>query len=245
MSLRHGLLFLAGFWAAAGAAAPSGSDLMADALRRYAPPPVSYEEQALVMTDRQGNRTVRTLRTYCQRDAQGSRSLRVVETPLEARGSSLYVELDSQGHPRPGAALTAAVFGSNLTVMDLESEPSGDFRYEREADQVLERVQHYVLRAQPADETAAQRSGYRERRLYLRQDNLYLSRIDYLDGAGQLQRRAVFRAPAPDDTGAWRPRMVLMEDLRLGERTLLKIERRIHSADYVPASVFPGVRKTP
>jgi hypothetical protein len=32
--------------------------------------------------------------------------------------------------------------------------------------------------------------------------------------------------------------MVLMEDLRERHSTLLKIERRVHSADYVPADLF-------
>jgi hypothetical protein len=36
--------------------------------------------------------------------------------------------------------------------------------------------------------------------------------------------------------------MMLMEDLRDGRRTLLKVERRVHSADYVPPGVFEGLQ---
>ena len=43
-------------------------------------------------------------------------------------------------------------------------------------------------------------------------------------------------------SGAWRAGMVLSEDLREDRRTLLKIERRVYSPDYVPAAVFAGMK---
>jgi hypothetical protein len=36
-----------------------------------------------------------------------------------------------------------------------------------------------------------------------------------------------------------------MEDLRDGRRSLLKVERRVHSPDYVPVSVFAGIPGRP
>jgi hypothetical protein len=84
--------------------------------------------------------------------------------------------------------------------------------------------------------------GYHERRIYLRKDNLFVSRIDYRDRDGREARRQTFRDPRPDESGAWRAGMVLMEDLRNGGRSLLKVERRVHSADYVPAAVFAGLQ---
>jgi hypothetical protein len=36
--------------------------------------------------------------------------------------------------------------------------------------------------------------------------------------------------------------MMLMEDLRDGRRTLLKVERRVHSPDYIPTGIFEGRR---
>ena len=46
------------------------------------------------------------------------------------------------------------------------------------------------------------------------------------------------RDPRTGGDGVLRPGMVLMEDLRLRHSTLLKIERRVHSPDYVPADFF-------
>jgi hypothetical protein len=81
--------------------------------------------------------------------------------------------------------------------------------------------------------------------IYLRKDNLFVSRIDYHDREGRPARRQSFRDPIPDESGIWRAGMVLMEDLRDGRRTLLKIERRVHSADYVPAAVFARLPALP
>ena len=80
------------------------------------------------------------------------------------------------------------------------------------------------------------------RRIYLRKDNLFVSRIDFLDRQGHAVKRQTFRDPRPEDSGAWRAGMVLSEDLREDRRTLLKIERRVYSPDYVPAAVFAGMK---
>jgi hypothetical protein len=88
------------------------------------------------------------------------------------------------------------------------------------------------------DEAAARRPGIAERRLFLRKDNLFVSRIDYLDRHGTLRRQQTFRDPQPDGEGAVRAGMVLMESLQERHSTLLKVERRVHSADFVPAERF-------
>jgi hypothetical protein len=169
----------------------------------------------------------------------------VIETPDDARGTAIYVLRDAEGASRHGPAPSSPVFGSSFAVADLEDERMGDFRYQLEGDHDLERVAHFVLRATPADAAVARRTGYHERRIYLRKDNLFVSRIDYRDREGRVVRRQTFRDPRPDASGAWLPGMVLMEDLRDGTRALLKVERRVHSADYVPMTVFAEQRVRP
>ena len=230
---------------AGSAGAQSGQQLIEESLRNHALPTHIYEEQALVMTDRQGKLTVRTLRSYTIHDENERKNLRVIETPSDAKGTAIYIVSNSQGKAYHSLPATSPAFGSNFTLADLETEQVKDFRYEREGDQVLERVLHYVLRAVPLDDSIIRRTGYHERRLYLRKDNLFVSRIEYLDRHDRQTRRQTFRDPTPDDSGAWRPRMVLMEDLRDGERSLLKVEHRVDSSDYVPATVFAGLRTMP
>ncbi len=237
------LLLTAGL--ATTARSQSGRELMEESLRRHAPPASVYEEQTLVLSDSQGRYTVRTARRYARHDANGNTDLLVMETPAESRGTAIYVDRDASGGTRRGAAASSPVFGSNFSVADLEGEQVRSFTYERDDDHDLDRVPHFVLRALPADESVARATEYRERRIYLRKDNLFTSRIDYRDSEGRLARRQTFRDPRPDESGIWRPDMILMEDLRDGRRTLLKVERRVHSPDYVPAAVFAAIPGKP
>ncbi len=229
--------------AAAGAWAQSGRELIEQSLRRHAPPAHVYQEQTLILSDQLGQNTVRTLRYYARQDAHAGRRLAMmIHTPEELRGTAVFVARDAKGGERRGPEASSSLFGSNLTLADLEGEQPADFAYELEDGQDLDRVSHLVVRALPRDADVARSTGYGVRRIYLRKDNLFVSRIDVLDRRGQVARRQTFRDPRPDESGAWRAGMILSEDLRDARRTLLKVERRVHSADYVPDAVFAGLR---
>jgi hypothetical protein len=227
---------------ATGASAVTGRELIDNSLRQHAPASHVYQEQTLITSDNLGQHTVRTARYYGRRSASGQKVLLVIDTPAELRGVSVMVERDAKGGNRRGPAASSALFGSNFSVADLEQEQPQDFLYEVEDSQDLDRVSHHVIRATPASEAVAQSTGYGVRRIFLRKDNLFVSRIDYLDRQGQPAKRQTFRDSRPDETGAWRAGMILTEDLRDSRRSLVKVERRVHSADYVPESVFAGLR---
>ena len=225
-------------FAAASAWAQSGRELIEESIRRHLPPPYVYQEQTLILSDPLGQNTVRTLRYYARRDASGVKRLAVIHTPEDLRGMTVLVTRDAKGGERRGPDPSSPLFGSSLSVADFEGERPADFTYEVEDSQDLDRISHYVLRAAPRDEAVGRATGYGVRRIYLRKDNLFVSRVDFLDRQGRLARRITFRDPRPDDSGIWRPGMILAEDLREDRRTLLKVERRVHSADYVPDAVF-------
>lgn len=236
------LLALGGVAAAAGV---DGREQISESLRRYAPPAHVYEEQAWIISDRQGQPSVRTVRHFVLGDVDGVRRVWVIETPAEARGASVRASRAARGAAHHGAAASSALFGSGLLVADLEGEQIDAFRYERDGDAVIDRVAHHAIRAVALDPEFVRGAGYHERRIYLRKDNLFVSRIDYRDRQGRQVRRQTFRDPVPDDAGVWRANMVLMEDLRSGERTLLKVERRVHSPDYVPLAMFTDAQEKP
>lgn len=226
---------------AAPAFAQTGLELMEEAMRKQALPAHVYEEQMLVLSDTAGQHTVRTARFYARNDSAGAKRLMVIDTPQVLRGLRVYVSRDANG-VRRGPAGSSLLFGSDYTVADFEGEQTAEHAYEREPAQELDRVTHFVVRATPKDDAVARATGYGTRRIYLRKDNLYVSRIDYLDRQGRLARRQTFKDPRPDESGAWRPGMILTEDMREDRRTLLKVERRVHSADYVPSGVFDEPR---
>jgi hypothetical protein len=85
---------------------------------------------------------------------------------------------------------------------------------------------------------AAQRSGGGARRYYVRKSDYFLVRTDFLDLQGRLARRQSFRDPKQVEPGVWQADMVLMENPGERHRTLIKIERRVFSPQYVPPEIF-------
>ncbi len=220
------------------ARAQGARELIEESLRRHELPAYVYQEQTLILSGAPGQLNVLTLRYYAQRDTRGAKRLAVINTPEELRGMAVLVTNDAASGVRKGPAPSSPVFGSNLTVADFEGVRPGDFTYELDEAQDLDRVSHHVVKALPKDEAVERATGYGERRIFLRKDNLFMSRMDFLDRQGRSLRRQTFRDPRPDESGAWRASMIQVEDLRADRRTLLKVERRVHSADYVPDAVF-------
>lgn len=225
----------------ANASANEARDLMKASLQRHAPAPFVYEEQTLVLSNGLGHYSVRTVKHYVRRDSSGDKDLMVVSTPHDASGVRVFVARDAGNGGRRGAKASSSILGSDFLVSDLEDEQVDEFRYEALPVQYIEHVKHLVLRALPMDNSRITLTSATERIIFLREDNLFVSRIDYHDAKGQLSRRQSFRDPRPDETGAWRASMILMENLKDDQRSLLKIDRRVHSPDYVPAAVFAGL----
>lgn len=234
--------------------------MMEASLARHAPPPHVYEELTLVLRNAAGERRVRTARHYLRTEPDGSsRRMLVFDSPADLRGTALVVQTGTAGEPArrslvlpalghalgygDGAETAAMVFGTDFSVADFEDERPQDFRYKREADRDIDRVLHHVLRAKPKDAAIARATGYADRRIFLRKDSLFVTRIDYFNRHGALARQQTFRDPRPDGAGRWRPSMVLMEDLRQRQSTLIKVDRRVHSADYVPAELFTAAAR--
>jgi len=220
--MRWGLLLCA-YCIASLAQAQEGRALVEESLRRHAPPPYLYQELALVISDVQGRYNVRTFRHYGQQNDHWL----VVDTPPDMRGATIHLNPEHGGRD----ILASPILGSGFRIGDFAPERLELFDYQRRSNETLGRQQHYVVDALP------HQPGQPARRLYLRQDNLFVSRIDYRDSDGQLARRQSFHNPRPDESGVWRPGMILMEDLRDGRRSLLKVERRVHSPDYLPAAM--------
>ena len=221
--------------------AGNARDLVAASLERQAPTPFVYEEQTLVLSDSAGRFSVRTMKHYQRRDEAGEKTLTVVVTPAESIGMSVFVARDAGVGIRRGSKASSSVLGSDFLVGDLEAEQIDAHHYETLPMQEIDHVKHHVVRASPMDNARAGRSSATDRVIFLREDNLFVSRIDYRDEHGKILRRQSFRDPRPDASGAWRASMILMENFKNDQRSVLKVDRRVHSPDYVPAAIFVGM----
>lgn len=246
------VLLACAFSGSLGAAPDSGRELVEESLRRHGPPPFAYEELTIILRDAAGRQHVRTARHFRRTEADGSvQRLLAIQSPADVRGSALLLKskngepVERQLYlPALGRTLTydpvtgvERVFGTDLSLADIEGERPSLHEYQREADRDLDRIPHYSIRARPAGAGALHATGYGERRLFLRKDSLFLTRIDFFDRGGRLIRQQTFRDPRSDGDGALRPAMILLVDLRERHSTLIKVDRRVHSPDYVPAAL--------
>ena len=234
-------------------AAPDGAGIM-DRVRAHRPQACCiYQELTMILSDAAGERGVRRIRWFERHEPDGSgRLLLLFVAPADVRGAAVLVTRDDPGatrgevylpalgKPLDLAARTAGAMplvGSDFRLADLLGAAPRDFTYAREADAEIDRSMHYVVRATPV-KGAEQRTGGGVRRHYVRKGDYFLVRTDFHDTRGALARRQSFRDPKQVEPGVWQADMILMEDFGERHRTLLKVERRVYSADYVPAEIF-------
>jgi hypothetical protein len=238
---------------AAPLAAPDGPGIM-DRVRSHRPQSCCiYQELTMILSDSAGESGVRRIRWFERHEADGSsRLLLMLAAPADVRGAAVLVTRDSPGATggevylpalgRPldlvaGTAGALPLVGSDFKLADLLGGAARDFTYTREADAEIERSMHYVVRATPT-RGAERRTGGGQRRHFVRKGDHFLVRTDFLDVGGVPARRQSFRDARQVEPGVWQADMILMENFGERHRTLLKVERRVFSPDYVPAEIF-------
>lgn len=236
--------------AIAPVSAQNADSLMRLALERHQNFPFAYEKQRLLMTDYNGNRSVRQIRRYWRTDSpQHSRFLLVVDYPVELKGVALLAESNGQeiktsvylpafGNTllRPSdTSVGQRIPGTDLALHDLRPEDPGSFNYTQLPQLVLDKVPYWVIEAKPAADTSTRYSHHHH---YIRQDNLFIERTEYFDSEDQLLKRRSHLNIRPLAGDSWQSSRLLVEDLKARHSTLISVEERTFSEDYVPPALF-------
>lgn len=232
----------------------SGQRIMDEVVKRHEYYPYTFERQSMILQDKAGNRDVRQLRRYSRLEDDGRLNyLLVFDQPAEVRGVTLLATRYPSGRIDNGIYLPAfgpelkrsagesrstPFLGTDFTVQDMTPEITADFNYRREDDLKIEGVQHFVITALPKTPDIEQATGYSLRRLYIRQDIFFVVRTDFFDREGHLFKRSTQHDLKRVDGSMWRANMTLMQDFHEQHMSLLKIDQRIFSKDYVPAEIF-------
>ena len=230
-----------------------GRALMEAIYARHDQYPFVYEEQSLVLIDHRGDRMTRRMTRYSRVEDDGTARLMLLFTsPPEVEGVALLAtrppgEEDMQMAmylPALGAQLVESdasgassnFLGTDFTIENLTGEVLDDYRYARRRSRQIRGVPHHVIDVfDVRDEAATARP---RRRHFVRADSLYITRTDHFDQLGRVEKRQTTHDLRPVDGPMWRGDMILMEDYRNAHRSLLKIDRRVFSRDYVPADIF-------
>ncbi|MBL1142083.1 MAG: outer membrane lipoprotein-sorting protein [Proteobacteria bacterium] len=229
----------------------SGVEIMEEVQKRHQQFPYIYEEQSMVMLDRQGDRDTRKARRFSRVEEDGSvKFLLLFDYPREVKGVALLANRDPDGQtskyiylPALGERLIESAgegsndsfLGTDFSVENLTGEMLSDHYYARRDDRDVDGIKYFVLDVYNEDDELEQQIL---RRHFIRQDNLYITLTHHFDKQGRITRIQSHHDLKAVDGDMWRANMILMEDKRQEHQSLIKISRRVFSHDYVPEEVF-------
>jgi len=232
----------------------TGRRIMDEVFKRHVLFPYVFEEQTIIMIDRAGNRDARKVRRFSRVERDGTvKFLLVFDNPAEVRGVALLAIRQPTGQVESGIYLPAfgkelkssagrsrggRFLGTDFSIEDMTAEVLSDFRYIRVADQKIDQTEHFVVEAFPQDAEIERTTGYGLRRHFIRKDNFFIVRTDYYDPRGRFLKRQTQHDLKRVSGDMWRASMTLMDNHKEQHKTLIKIDRRVFSHDYVPPQMF-------
>jgi len=227
----------------------TGAEIMEEVYKRHQQFPFIYEEQSMVMEDRNGDRNTRKARRYSRVEEDGTvKFLLLFDYPQEVKGVALLANRDPDGKiskyiylPAYGEQLIESVgessgdyfLGTDFSVENLTGEILSEHHYERREDSEVEDVKYFVL-----DVYKAKNQHLILRRHFVQQNNLYITLTHHFDKHGRISRIQTHHDLKAVDSNMWRANMILMENKKSQHQSLIKTLRRVFSHDYVPAEVF-------
>ena len=227
-------------------------EIMEEVDRRHQQFPYIYEEQSLIMVDRNGDRDTRKARRYSRVEENGSvRFLLLFDSPKEIKGVALLAHRDPNGKtskyiylPAYGKQLLESAgddnddnfLGTDFSVENLTGEIISDHQYIRGEDKQVDSVKYFVIDVYRASDPLPE--GKVLRRHYIQQDNLFITLTHHFDKHGRIARIQSHHDLKVVDQDMLRANMTLMENKKDQHLSLIKISRRIFSHDYVPEEIF-------
>lgn len=228
--------------------------IMQEVNRRHDQFPYVYEEQSIILVDKNGRRDVRNSRQYMRLKEHGEGGILLVfDTPEEVKGVALRVLMDSSNRKTVDIYLPALekrlvstdergrasqFLGTDFSVDDLQPDTLEDFIYKRLEDVIIDEQLHYVIEAIPVSKEVSAKNGYYRRQHIIQKEKLYIVKTIYFDRHDRLSKVQTRHEFRQYDATRWRPNMIMMENVRQQHKTLIKSKRRVFSPDYVPARMF-------
>jgi len=221
--------------------------------RHERPNEFSVEEMRLLDADGQ-EEEVRTLRRFAK-EFEGSLSkyLLTFDSPAGVKGVAMLTWETAEGEDDQWTFLPATkklkrivgggkrsyFMGTDFANEDLVAEKLDRHRYDRQADQVIDEVDHYVVWAFPETKAAKKSTGYSYREIFIRKDNLFQDKINFFERRTKkhVKTLTVLEASQIDGEG-WRADKSLMNNLKEKHQTLSIIQSRDFKDEAISSAVF-------
>ena len=230
----------------------TGAEIMEEVDKRHQQFPYIYEEQSMVMVDRNGDRDTRKARRYSRVEEDGSvRFLLLFNYPREVKGVALLAHRDPKGTtkkyiylPAYGQQLLESsgeesgdnFLGTDFSVENLTGEILADHHYLRREDKDVDGVKYFIVDVYKSDDHLKRKTVLR--RHHIQKDNLFIVLTHHFDKHGRIARIQSYHDLKKVDQDRFAANMVLMKNKKDQHQSLIKTSRRIFSHDYVPAEIF-------
>ena len=235
----------------------SGLEIMQEVHKRHQQFAFIYEEQSMVMIDRNGDRDTRKVKRYSRVEDDGTvKFLLVFESPVEIKGVALLASRDASGRTKKyvylpafgeqliesmSSGLDGKFLGTDFSIESITGEVLDDYIYVRRADKKINETKYFMIDVYRREEVFAENMLPDEqaiRRHSVSKNNFYITKTEYFDKQGRVFKKQSHHDLRPVDGRMWRADMILMEDSKEQHRSLIKIDRRVFSRDYVSADIF-------
>ncbi|MBT7950758.1 MAG: outer membrane lipoprotein-sorting protein [Gammaproteobacteria bacterium] len=230
----------------------NGREIMEEVYNRHQQYPYVYEEQSMVMSDRNGKRDTRKAHRYSRVEEDGTAKFMLVfDFPHEIRGVAVLATRDPLGVMTKSIYLPAFAeqlieskgessdgnfLGTDFSVENIIGEKLSDYQYTRRQNRTIRNMQYFTIDVHGLNEDVNLTKPLR--RHFVRQDNFFISQTEHYDSHGRVHKRQSHHDIRAVDGDMWRSGMILIEDIKEQHQSLLKVTRRLFSHDYVPAEIF-------
>ncbi len=230
----------------------NGIQIMEEVHRRHQQYPYVYEEQAMVMRDRDGKRDTRKAHRYSRVEEDGTAKFMLVfDYPDEIRGVAILASRDASGKISKSIYLPAfaeqlietsgdnnsgSFLGTDFSVENIIGENLTDYQFLRRQDRKINEREYFVVDVYRLGDDL--KSSPPLRRHFIQKDIFFITLTEHYDNYGRLQKKQSYHDLTAVDGDMWRAGMILIEDVGEQHETLLKVTRRLYSHDYVPEEIF-------
>lgn len=194
------------------------------------------ELQDMLLVDSNGNKEKRTLKRYSKEfEEELYRYLLIFTKPDSIRGTTLmtwqnrnaaddqWLLMPALGNLRRIAqgSRTSYFMGSDYTYEDLYSDDMEDFTYTRLEDGSFQGQETYRIKAEPANESVAKKSGYSKRIIWIRKDITFTTKVKYFGKEGNHIKTQEILEAAPVDDRRYRGKKSVMNNKERNHKTLI------------------------
>jgi len=213
-----------------------------------------FELKKMLLVDRSGNEEQRFLKRYVREiDDEETRYATVFIKPAGIKGVSLltwqhdnsaddqWLYLPAYGKKMKRISKGGKknyFMGTDYTFEDLASDSKDNFDYQRLPDETIDNNNYFVIKSVVIDPSLKKESGYGYRQFWIKQQNYFVTKIDFYDKRERLIKRQENSELVKIKDQVWRANKTTMEHFRNKHKTISFVESRSFDENDVPEKSF-------